>query len=159
MVTDASRRRRVLALTLPLVVVAAQEIFIGTGHREPYPGLRMPEFRGTRTAADGSITIDAVLLSARFDDGQTVDVPLAALLSPMPHFTKMPAARVGLRDLGHASSQMAPWLRTRLAALHPGRHATSFEARWYQDTYRVQDGELRRVAHSPVRSSQIELTR
>ena len=150
---------RALAFGLPFLVVLAQGIFIGAGHREPYPALMMPDFSGTRMAPDRSIAIDAVELSARFDDGEIVDVPLDGLLSPMPRFTRMPAARIGLDDLDRASSQMAPWLRGRLATLRPGRHVINLEARWYRDTYSVQDGELRRVAHAPVRSSAIDLAR
>jgi len=140
-------------------VVLAQGIFIGTGHREPYPALMMPDFTGTRNAPDGSVAVDARELTARFDAGPTADVALHRLLAPMLRLTRMPASQVGLRDLSGASEDMRRSLRARLETLHPGRLATGLDARWYRDTYRVKDGELRRIARVQIGASQINFAR
>jgi len=149
---------RALAFALPFVVVLAQGIFIATGRREPYPALTMPDFTGTRTAPDGSVAVDTIELTAHFDAGPAADIALHRLLAPMPRLTMMPASQIALRDLRRASDDMRRWLRARLETLHPGRRATGLDARWYRDTYRVEDGELRRIARTPLRASQIDLT-
>ena len=73
---------RSVAFVLPCVVVLAQAVFMRAGHREPYPALMMPAFAGTRAGVDGSIEIEAIEVSARFDNG-SVQIPLEQFLAPL----------------------------------------------------------------------------
>jgi hypothetical protein len=150
---------RSVAFALPFLVVLAQAAFMAAGHREPYPALLMPDFSGTRTSPDGSIHVDEVEILAHFDDGQVGPMPLKRLMAPMPWFTMMPASRIGLRTLDHASVEMVRWLRGRVIALYPDRRATGLDVRWYRDTYRVEEGELRRVAREPAGASHVDFPR
>jgi hypothetical protein len=150
---------RSVAYGLPFLVVLAQAAFIGAGYREPYPALMMPDFSGTRTSPDGSIHVDAIEILAHFEGGQVGHLPLEKLMAPMPWFTMMPASRVGLRTLDHPSDEMVRWLRERVVALYPERRATGLDVRWYRDTYRVEEGELRCVAHEPDSASHVDLWR
>ena len=147
---------RSVAFVLPCVVVLAQAVFMRAGHREPYPALMMPAFAGTRAGVDGSIEIEAVEVSARFDDGRSVQIPLEKFLAPMPRFTAMPAADAALTYLEHASDRLRGWLRDRVAIFHPGVQPVGLEVRWYRDAYRIEHGRLARVARVPTRSSRAD---
>ena len=148
---------RSVAFVLPCVVVLAQAVFMRAGHREPYPALMMPAFAGTRAGLDGSIAIEAVEVSARFDDGRSVQIPLETLLAPMPRLDGHACGRTrrsptsSTRRIGCVG-----WLRARVAILHPGVQPVGLEVRWYRDTYRIDDGRLVRVARVLTRSSRAD---
>jgi hypothetical protein len=148
-----------MAFTLPFLLVLAQAAFMRVGYPEPYPALMMPDFAGTRTSADGSIDVTSIAIDVRFDDGAVAQVPMPALLAPMPRLTMMQASNGALRGPEPASTAMIRWLRGRLAELYPDRRATDLEVQWYWDAYRVDDGVVRRVARVPDVTYHIDLTR
>ena len=120
------------------------------------PGAGNACLRRHCTAPDGSIPVESLDITARFDDGGEALVRLDALLAPMPRMTMMPASQAALRTLDRASGEMAQWLRARMTTLYPRKRATRLEVRWYRDTYRLQDGDLRRVAHEQVGASHVD---
>jgi hypothetical protein len=142
---------------IPFLVVLAQDAFVRAGHAEPYPALMMPAFPGTRTAADGSIGVGSVEIAARFRDGATSPLPMRTLLDPMPSATMMTVVEWALRCQPPVASETRQWLRTRLDALYPLKHTTGVDVRWFNDSYRVDDGVLRRAAHVPTDECTIDM--
>ncbi len=152
-----TRTRRVIVFAIPFLVVLAQGVYMGAGHREPYPALMMPGFPGTRTGPDGAIDIAGVEIAVHFGDGTTAPVGARDLLAPLPGGAAMVLQERLLQCPMLAAPEGTAWLRRRLDALHPGAHATSVGIRWYTDKYRVDDGVLRRAAHVPAATCAVEL--
>jgi hypothetical protein len=160
MSTPPARHRilRTIAYAIPMLAVLAQEAFMRSGHEEPYPALMMPGFEGTRTAPDGSIGVTAIALAVRFQDGTTQPLPLRSLLDPMPSATMMTASGWALGCDAPVATETRRWLRTRLETLYPARPATSIDVGWFNDTYRVDTGVLRRAAHVQTGQCTIDVT-
>ena len=154
-----TRARQAIVFAVPFLVVLAQGIYIGAGHREPYPALMMPGFPGTRTGPDGAIDIAVVEIAVHFGDGTTAPVEGRDLLAPLPGGAAMVLQERLLQCPMLAVPESTTWLKRRLAALHPGAPATSVGIRWYTDKYRVDDGVLRRAAHVPASACAVELAR
>jgi hypothetical protein len=138
--------------------VLAQDAFMRAGHAEPYPALMMPGFPGTRTAPDGSIAVRSIELAVRFRDGTGSPMTMRTLFDPMPSATMMTVAERGLRCSAPAALATTEWLRRRLDALYPVGRAAGLDVRWFNDSYRVDGGALRRVARVPSEGCTIDAT-
>jgi hypothetical protein len=149
---------RALAFGLPVLLVLAQAVFMRAGYREPYPALLMPDFSGTRTATDGTIDVTTSEITVQFDDETAAEIPVRALLAPMPAMTTMAASEHGLHNPALSSGETVRWLRRRLATLHPERRAVSLTVCWRLDSYRVEEGAVRRVARVTKSTETIRLS-
>jgi hypothetical protein len=138
--------------------VLAQDAVMRAGHAEPYPALMMPGFPGTRTAPDGSIAVRSIELAVRFRDRTVSLLAMRTLFDPMPSATMMTVAEWGLRCSGPAALATTEWLRRRLDVLYPVGRAAAVDVRWFNDSYRVDGGALRRVTHVPSENCTIDAT-
>jgi hypothetical protein len=82
-ISRRTRRRIYLLFAVPVAFLAAQFLLDRAGLGEPYPGLKMPEFEGTRTGSDNIIRTNAIEVEVLFADASE-RTTMAALLAPMP---------------------------------------------------------------------------
>lgn len=150
-------RRRVV-YAVPILVVAAQALYVRAGHPEPYPALMMPAFAGSRTAPDGAIGVTVIEVTVRFEDGTATALPIKTLLAPIPRMTTMEASEHVFRG-DPPRAGLIRWLRHRLDVLYPGRRVKRVDVGWYRDGYRIEGGEMRRIAHLPTDTYLVDLSR
>lgn len=140
-----TRVRTLFAVTLALFALQMPVIYFL--QREPYPALTMPSFAG-HPDPNGMISAKSGTAEVEFSDGSVEEIDLKQLL-PSTKVRTGHVLRAFENEAFLAQPETVEWLKSRINAIFPAKHALRADIIWREAHYHVYDQGLEPKLFTP----------